>query len=287
VPVYFVVFEGKAMKVQTTVAKGEDKGGIKHKVLMPMILSPLFGFGCGFLVMAALYVLLRNWRPASVNRVFGKAQLASSAYMGFSHGMNDATKCMGIITLALVAASKTVDGHSLFENLPGWLSWLRTAEGTDAHSVSIGARLMSVLPSWLQFGFMPDPVMDLKSQGVPNWVVVVCALTMGLGTAAGGWRIIKTMGHKMVKLQPVHGFAAETTAATVLAVTATMGMPVSTTHAISTSIMGVGCAKRLSALKLGVVERIVWAWIMTIPATAGVAFGLVWLLGKIGVVKIG
>jgi PiT family inorganic phosphate transporter len=86
----------------------------------------------------------------------------------------------------------------------------------------------------------------------------------------------------MVKLQPVHGFAAETTAATVLAVTGSMGMPVSTTHAITTSIMGVGCAKRFSALKLKVVERIIWAWILTIPATAGLSFGLVWLAHRIG-----
>jgi PiT family inorganic phosphate transporter len=105
---------------------------------------------------------------------------------------------------------------------------------------------------------------------------------MAAGTAAGGWKIIRTLGHKMVKLQPVHGFAAETTAASVLAVTGSLGMPVSTTHAITTSIMGVGCAKRFSALKLKVVERIVWAWILTIPATAGVAFGLVWLGHAIG-----
>ncbi len=286
VPVYFVVFEGRVQKVVTEVKKGEDKGGIKNKVVLPMIFSPLVGFTCGFVVMGILYVLLRKWRPVTVNRVFGKAQLASSAYMGFSHGMNDATKCMGIITLALVAATtRDAGGHSLFENLPGWLTWLRTDAGSDPYQLSIGARIMSCLPAWLQFGYMPDPVMDTASQGVPNWVVVTCALTMGLGTAAGGWKIIKTMGHKMVKLQPVHGFAAETTAASVLAVTASYGMPVSTTHAITTSIMGVGCAKRFSALKLGVVERIIWAWVLTLPATAGVAYGLVWLISQFGWVE--
>jgi PiT family inorganic phosphate transporter len=117
-------------------------------------------------------------------------------------------------------------------------------------------------------------------------VVVLCALTMAAGTAAGGWRIIKTMGHKMVKLQPVHGFAAETTAATVLAIAGSLGMPVSTTHAITTSIMGVGCAKRFSALKLKVVEKIVWAWIFTIPATAGVSFLVVYLCAKVGILKL-
>ena len=147
----------------------------------------------------------------------------------------------------------------------------------------LGDMLVTWLPSSLQFGYMPAAV-DPKSQGVPDWVVVVCALTMAMGTAAGGWRIIKTLGHKMVKLQPVHGFAAETTAATVLAITGSMGMPVSTTHAITTSIMGVGCAKRFSALKLKVIERIIWAWVMTIPAAAGVAYLLVQLARMAGFV---
>jgi len=119
------------------------------------------------------------------------------------------------------------------------------------------------------------------NEGIKPWIKVICALTMAAGTAAGGWKIIKTLGHKMVKLQPVNGFAAETTAASVLYTAAFFGMPVSTTHAITTSIMGVGCARRFSALKLGVVERILWAWIMTLPATATLAFvlmkGLHWV----------
>jgi PiT family inorganic phosphate transporter len=245
-----------------------------------MITSPLMGFACGLIIMALLYIFLRSWRPGTVNRVFGKLQLASSAYMGFSHGMNDATKCMGIITLALVAATT----KGLFAHLPDWAQFLVTKEGSNPFSLTLGDNLVSLLPSWLQFGYMPNPA-DVKSQGIPNWVVVICALTMAAGTAAGGWKIIKTLGHKMVKLQPVHGFAAETTAASVLAVTGSMGMPVSTTHAITTSIMGVGCAKRFSALKLRVIERIVWAWILTIPATAGVAFACVWASHAIGWLK--
>lgn len=273
-----VVFSGR---VQMTEDRSKvDKSGLFYKVIIPMVTSPLSGFFGGLLVMAGLYSLLRSWRPVTVNRVFGKLQLASSAYMGFSHGMNDATKCMGIITLALVAATK----GGLFKELPEWLIFLKTPEGSDPLHLNLGDALVSWLPEFLQFGYMPSPV-DVKSQGVPNWVVVVCALTMALGTAAGGWRIIKTLGHKMVKLQPVHGFAAETTAATVLAITGTLGMPVSTTHAITTSIMGVGCAKRFSALKFKVVERIVWAWVLTIPATASVAFGLVWVMAKTGVMK--
>jgi PiT family inorganic phosphate transporter len=101
---------------------------------------------------------------------------------------------------------------------------------------------------------------------------------MAAGTAIGGWRVIKTLSHKLVKLQPVHGFAAETAGASVLLGTALFGMPVSTTHVITSSIMGVGAAKRWSALKWPVVERIVWAWIFTLPVSAGIAYGLVRLV---------
>ena len=276
--VHLVAFCGKVQMVAESAAV--EKSGLLHKVVIPMVTSPLIGFMAGLIVMSLLYVLLRRWRPITVNRVFGKLQLVSSAYMGFGHGMNDATKCMGIVTLALVAGT----GAGLFDNVPHWLGFLKTAAGSDPHKLSLGDHLMSWLPTWLHFGYMPSAI-DPKSQGIPDWVVVLCALTMAAGTAAGGWRIIKTMGHRMVKLQPVHGFAAETTAATVLAFTGHLGMPVSTTHAISTSIMGVGCAKRFSALKLKVVERILWAWVLTIPATMAVAFGLVWLCQLLGWIK--
>ena len=275
-----VVFSGRAATVTTVEKPNGDKSGLYYKVIIPMVSSPVMGFAGGLTLMALLYTLLRKWRPVTVNRVFGKLQLGSSAYMGFSHGMNDATKCMGIITLALVAATS----KGLFADLPGWAHFLVTKEGSSPFAMTLGDTIVSWLPGFLQMGYMPNPA-DVKSQGIPNWVVVLCALTMAAGTAAGGWRIIKTLGHKMVKLQPVHGFAAETTAATVLAVAGSLGMPVSTTHAITTSIMGVGCAKRFSALKLKVVERIIWAWILTIPATAGVSFGLVWLCGQMGWLK--
>jgi PiT family inorganic phosphate transporter len=95
---------------------------------------------------------------------------------------------------------------------------------------------------------------------------------MAAGTAAGGWRIIRTLGHKMVKLQPVHGFAAETSAALIIQTASVYGIPLSTTHVISTSIMGVGAAKRFSGVKWTVVERIIWAWILTLPATGLIGF---------------
>jgi PiT family inorganic phosphate transporter len=230
---FVFVMDGASTLVQTTAV---EKSGLLYKVVIPMFSSPAAGFTIGLLIMGLLYFALRTWRPHTVNRIFGKLQLASAGYMGFSHGLNDAQKTMGIITLGLVAA--TTGGA--FETTPEWLGFLKT---TDS-----------------------KPMI---------WVKVVCALTMAAGTAAGGWRIIRTLGHKMVKLQPVHGFAAETTAASVLFVAGQMGMPVSTTHAISTSIMGVGCAKRFSALKMSVVERILWAWVLTLPASGLVAFASV------------
>ena len=182
---------------------------------------------------------------------------------------------MGIITLALVVATK----GGLLAAAPDWLGWLRTPEGTPADHLSPMSWVILHLPNWLQFGYQP-PAVEAKTQFIPVWVTIACALTMCAGTAAGGWRIIKTLGHKMVKLHPVHGFAAEATGATVLLTAAHFGMPVSTTHAITTSIMGVGCAKGLNHLKLRVVERIIWAWVLTIPASGIVAYGLV-RLGRV------
>ena len=101
---------------------------------------------------------------------------------------------------------------------------------------------------------------------------------MAIGTAVGGWRIIKTLGSKMVKLHPIHGFTAETSSATILLTAAHFGMPVSTTHSISTAIMGVGFAKNPHAFKLSMIEKIVWAWILTIPAAAGLSWIMVNLL---------
>ena len=113
---------------------------------------------------------------------------------------------------------------------------------------------------------------------VPYWVILGCAVTMGLGTMAGGWRIIRTMGSKMIKLKPAHGFAAETAAAAVILTASHFGIPVSTTHIISTSIMGVGSTKGVHALKWGIVGNIVMAWILTIPVCMVLAAFLFWIL---------
>ena len=209
----------------TTDAKGAA-AGLWPKVVLPMISSPLAGFFGGALLMFLLTMLIHRLRPRVVNSLFGKLQLVSAGFMAHSHGSNDAQKTMGIIALALFTGTKS----GAFKDLPDWLTFLRTPEFA-----------------------------------VNTWVIVTCALVMAAGTAAGGWRIIRTMGHKMVKLQPVHGFAAETTAAIIIQVATSYGIPVSTTHVISTSIMGVGAIKRFGAVKWGVVEKIIWAWVFTLP----------------------
>jgi inorganic phosphate transporter, PiT family len=233
--------------------------GLLPKVVMPMFSSPLLGFVLGFLIMGVIFAMVSFLgsrsgkmqmlsRPRVLNGFFGKAQIFSASAMGLSHGMNDAQKTMGIIALALVGATST----GALEGLPHWLSFLRIEE--DASQ---------------QFS-------------IATWIKVLCALTMAAGTAVGGWRIIRTLGHKLVKLHPVNGFAAETASASVILAASHFGIPVSTTHNISAAIMGVGAAKRFSAIRWTVVERMVWAWILTIPITGLLAWLMVRLLQWLG-----
>ncbi len=202
--------------------------GIFHKVLIPLVGSPMMGFILGFLLMTVIFKTLSHVHPCRVSASFRTLQVLSAAAMAFTHGLNDAQKSMGIITMALVSSR-----------------------------------------------ILAEPV-------VPMWVVLSCAAAMAFGTSVGGWRIIKTMGHKIIRLEPVHGFAAETSSAIVLFVTSHFGMPVSTTHVISGSIFGVGSSKRLSAVRWGVAQSMVMAWVLTLPAA-----GLVAALAYEGLILIG
>ncbi|MDA8100971.1 MAG: inorganic phosphate transporter [Nitrospiraceae bacterium] len=115
---------------------------------------------------------------------------------------------------------------------------------------------------------------------VPTWVVLTCALAMGFGTMFGGWKIIKTLGHKMLKLEPIHGFAAETSSAAIILASSHSGLPVSTTHVVSAAILGVGATKRLSAVRWGIAGKIVMAWVLTLPLCIVMGWGIVKVLGK-------
>jgi PiT family inorganic phosphate transporter len=179
-------------------------------------------------------------RPNLVQKYSRRLQLLSASMMAYSHGSNDAQKSMGIITLALAAWVTT--GHSL----PDWM------------------------PSW---------VLPVKKDLVPTWVIIACASAIAAGTAAGGVRIIKTMGTKIIRISPLQGFAAETAGAMTILGASHLGIPVSTTHCINACIMGVGASKRVSAVRWGVASNIIVAWVVTLPAAGAFAFVAMKVLG--------
>ena len=192
--------------------------GIVDKVLIPLVGSPLAGYIAGFLIMWLIYWIFGHVHRSKVNWTFRHLQLVSAGFMATSHGLNDAQKTMGIVTLALVI-----------------------------------------------FG-------EIDIVEVHLWVKLACAGAMALGTAVGGWKIVKTMGHRIFKLEPVHGFAAESSAALVITGASLLGAPVSTTHTISACIFGVGSTKRLSAVRWNVAGSLLVAWTLTLPAAGIVGF---------------
>ncbi len=152
------------------------------------------------------------------------------------------------------------------------------------HGGNDAQKTMGIITIVLVSGGFLQALPDGKLPDVPLWVVLAAHTAIGLGTLSGGWRIVKTMGTKIVKLQPVGGFCAETAGALTLFFATHTGIPVSTTHTITGSIVGVGSAKRFSAVKWGVAGRIVWAWVLTIPAAAAIAalsYGVVLVVEKI------
>ncbi|GEA86493.1 inorganic phosphate transporter [Cellulomonas cellasea] len=202
---------------------------IVDKVVLPMIISPLVGFGLAFFIMVGVLWIVRNNAPAKTTRRFRLAQTASAAAMALGHGLQDAQKTMGVIFLALLS-----------------VGWARPEDG------------------------------------IPLWVKLSAAAAISAGTYAGGWRIMRTLGRKIIELDPARGFVAESVAAIVLYVNAfALHAPVSTTHTITSAIMGVGATKRLSAVRWGVAKNIGAAWVLTIPAAALVAAVIFWILSPI------
>jgi phosphate/sulfate permease len=197
--------------------------GVLDKVVIPMVVSPLIGFGLSYLFMLALLWAFRKANAIRANRGFSWGQILSAATMAFGHGTQDAQKTMGVIALTLV-----VSGH-------------------------LGA-----------------------DEPIPLWVILSAAAAISAGTYSGGWRIMRTLGRRIFSLTPASGFAAQTASSAVLLGTAHFGLPISTTHVITSSVMGVGATRRFSAVKWGVAGNILFAWVLTIPAAGAVA-ALVWL----------
>ena len=204
------------------------------KVIAFIFLSPLIGLALGWLFMKTATGLLRYSAPGPVTTWSRRMQLVSAASYSLAHGTNDAQKTMGIIVGLLVAS-----------------------QGLFASATS-------------QFHFMNLTT----TKEIPVWVILSAHAAIALGTLSGGWRIVRTMGQKITKLQPIGGFCAETAGAVTVFGASALGIPVSTTHTITGALVGVGSSRRLSAVKWGVAGRIVWAWVLTIPAAAFVGYVL-------------
>jgi PiT family inorganic phosphate transporter len=188
--------------------------------------------------------------------------LLFSTFLGFFGGL-----CLMALLYRVLAHRRPGTVRKLF----GRLQILSAAFMAFSHGSNDGQKFIGVFTlSLLLGGIIPE----FK---VPFWVIILCALTMGVGTAVGGWRIVKTMGLKLTKLEPVHGFAAETSAALTIELATRLGIPLSTTHTINTSIIGVGATRRLSAVRWGVTLEIVTAWILTFPICGAIG----WLATKI------
>ncbi len=201
-----------------------------------IFLSPLIGLTLALGMTVGLSWLLRRGQPGPIDRTFRRLQLLSAALYSIGHGANDAQKTMGIIVGLLVST------QSLFADKTGWLAHLHLT----------------------------------SADHVPLWVEFAAYSAISLGTATGGWRIVKTMGQRITRLRPFGGFCAETAGGITILLASRLGIPVSTTHTITGAIVGVGTANRISAVRWGVAGKIVWAWILTIPMSAATA-GLVYL----------
>ncbi len=174
----------------------------------------------------------------------------------------------GLVVMVVFAKTKPHAVNSAF----GRLQLISSTYFSLTHGANDGQKTMGII------------ALILLTQGVitkfsiPYYVIIMAAMAMSLGTFFGGWRIVKTMGVKITQLRPYQGFVAETSAASIIATLAWLGIPASTTHAISGSIMGVGAVRRMSAVRWGIGRRIVWAWIITIPASATVSFVIMWII---------
>ena len=208
------------------------------KPIAAIVISPFLGMLLGLLLSVALSWALWKRHARTMDRLFRRLQLVSAALYSLSHGSNDAQKTMGIIVGLLVAA------QDLFVDQTGLLAHL--------HLTTLDR--------------------------IPLWVEMAAYSAIALGTAMGGWRIVKTMGTRITKLQPFGGFCAETGGAATILLASSFGVPVSTTHTITGAIVGVGASRRMAAVRWGVAGRIVWAWILTIPASALIAALCCWLL---------
>lgn len=217
------------------------------KVASFIVLAPIVGMIMAYLITLLILNICRYTSPAKAEKWFKRLQLVSSAAFSLGHGGNDAQKVMGIISAAIVVYINT-SGIDI-ANLPAWLN--------------------------LKYEILNGKV---KIIDPPFWVPLACYTAIAAGTVSGGWKIVKTMGTKITKVTPLEGVAAETAGAITLFMTEHFKIPVSTTHTITGSIIGVGLSKRISAVRWGVTVNLLWAWVLTIPVSALLAAISYWIL---------
>ncbi len=205
-----------------------------------IFLAPLIGMFVAYVINVIIINISKNANPRVAEWWFRKLQLVSSAAFSLGHGGNDAQKVMGLISAAIVVY--LTQAHASLGDIPGWLN--------------------------LEYAINDGKV---KIINPPFWVPLACYSAIAIGTMSGGWKIVKTMGTKITKVTPLEGVSAETAGALTLIMTERLGIPVSTTHTITGAIIGVGLSKRISAVRWGVTINLLWAWILTIPVSAGVA----------------
>jgi PiT family inorganic phosphate transporter len=210
--------------------------------------------GAGLATAGPSSLLWTGWSKVLIGIVF-------STFLGFFGGL-----FLMALLYRMLANSRPGTVRRIF----GRLQILSAGFMAFSHGSNDGQKFIGVFTLALLLGGI------LPEFQVPIWVIVLCALTMGVGTAIGGWRIVKTMGLRLTKLQPVHGFAAETAAALTIELATRLGIPLSTTHTINTAIIGVGATRRFSAVRWGVTLEIVSAWILTFP----ICFAIGWVAAK-------
>ncbi|HRG17563.1 MAG TPA: inorganic phosphate transporter [Flavobacterium lutivivi] len=199
-----------------------------------------------FYSLAIFNLLFSSFSTAKSEAILKKMQLLSSASFSLGHGGNDSQKVMGIIAAAVAVYINTSGIH--VDNMPEWLQVV-----------------------------LPNEEKGIKSQ-MPSWIPLTCYTVIGLGTLSGGWKIVKTMGSKITKVTAFEGVVAESAGALTLFSTEHFKIPVSTTHTITGSIIGVGVTKRVSAVRWGVTKNLFWAWVLTIPVSALIAALVYYLL---------
>lgn len=218
-----------------------------------IFLAPIIGMLVAAIISTIIMHICRRSHPAKADKWFRRLQLVSSGLFSIGHGGNDAQKVMGIIAAGLLVYVGQLNATG--QPIPDWANVVQEVNSKG----------------------------KLAIKHIPDWIPMACYSAIGIGTMMGGWKIVKTMGSRITKVTPFEGVGAETAGALTLFMTEKLGIPVSTTHTITGSIIGVGITKRISAVKWGVTINLLWAWILTIPISGLLGAAIYWIFVALGI----